>query len=84
MSKSETYYKQCVMHRPTEKGKMVHTAWIPEKFASQGRQIRLGKKGSTEYTHVWTVEQVSQGRQPESYVAAHERDYATQRNASDI
>lgn len=78
----ETHYKHCTMRRPASNGTLVEIAWIPEKFAEVGRKIILGKK--TPGAPIWEVSQVSDLRLPESYLLDHERDYKTQRQASDI
>lgn len=75
---SETYYKQCEMRS----GDVVQIAWIPERFAEVGRQIILGKR--TPDAPRWTVTVVADMRLAGSYLAEHERDYKTQRQASDI
>lgn len=81
-SNKTIWYKQCTFKSPTERGEFVHTAWIPEKFAVEGRRVYFGKKTDTP-DRIWTVSAVG-GRQSGDYVAAHERDYRTQRQASDI
>ena len=79
----KNWYRQCKMVSPTEGGHMVHTAWIPEKFAVKGRAIYFGKKTSTP-DRVWTVESAPEHRISQTYLLDHERDYKTQRRASDI
>lgn len=63
----------------------MHTAWIPEKLAVVGKTVYFGKKEEEpEPDLLWTVASVSDGRVSEEYLAEHERDYKTQRQASDI
>ena len=76
------YYRQCRMTSPTEEGHTEQVAWIPEQFAVEGKQIYFGKKTDNP-DRLWTVNEVGT-RKSEDYVKAHERDYKTQRNASDI
>lgn len=82
-SKKQVWYRQCVLASPTEEGQLKQVAWIPEKFAQEGRKIYLGKKTKTP-DRIWIVEKVSPTRQSGDYLAEHERDYLTQRDASDI
>lgn len=79
MSKKETMYKQCTL----KSGNSVQVAWIPSEFAKQGKPIRLGKKPAPTDPN-WIVEVVSEPEVSGSYLAEHERDYKTQREASDI
>lgn len=79
----QTWYKQCTYRSPTEGGYTVETAWIPEKFAVEGKTIYFGNK-TDKPKQLWTVESVSGGRISDAYLREHERDYLTQRNASDI
>jgi len=79
------WYKQCTFNQPTEQGHRVHTAWIPEKLAVVGKKVYFGKKAEKpEPELLWTVSSVSDGRVSEEYLIEHERDYTTQRQASDI
>lgn len=75
---AETYYRQCEMRSQ----QTVQTAWIPEKFAEVGRVLILGKR--TPDAPRWTVTVAGDMRLPGSYLTEHERDYKTQRQASDI
>ena len=77
------FYKQCRFASPTENGVMGHIAWVPEKFAELGRVVYFGKKRSNPDRY-WKVTQVSNHRVPEDYLIRHERDWKTQRQASDI
>ncbi len=80
---AQTYYKQCTMTSPTAEGQMVRTAWIPEKFATQDRVVYFGKKTSKP-DRLWKVVSVPESRISHEYLVEHERDYKTQRSASDI
>lgn len=51
---SKQLYRQCRMEKPTEKGKLVHTAWIPSQFAKAGKVISLKNKDET-WSGGWTV-----------------------------
>jgi len=66
-------HTQCRMRRGD-----VHTvAWIPSRFAVVGKYLKLrGENG-------WLVESAGHTL-PTRYVVDHERDYLTQREASDI
>lgn len=59
------------------------TAWIPESFAVKGRVVYFGKK-TDKPERFWTVDNTPDGRITGEYLGEHERDYLTQREASDI
>lgn len=83
MGKNKTeWYRQCTFESPTDKGKTVSTAWIPENLAVVGKKIYFGKKTKTP-ERLWTVTSVG-GRQSGDWLTEHERDYLSQRKASDI
>lgn len=79
-----TNYRQCRFRKPheTEPGVFVESvAWLPEKLAVEGKTITFKDDPKKS---LWTVMSASDISQPESYVKAHERDYKTQREASDV
>ncbi len=82
-SKNSLFYKQCNFTSPTDAGEMRHTAWIPVQFAVLGRTLYFGKKTDNP-ERLWTVTSVPQTGKSGEYIGAHERDYLTQRQASDI
>jgi len=82
MSKS-TFYRQCTYESPTENGVTRSIAWLPEAQAVVGKQIYFGKKTSTP-ERIWTVVSAGDQRFDGEYLQAHERDFMTQREASDI
>jgi hypothetical protein len=66
-------HTQCRMQR----GSIYTIAWIPSKFAVVGKWLKLrGENG-------WHVLMAGHTL-PSDYVRDHERDYLTQREASDI
>ena len=79
----EVMYKQCVMRSATETGELVQTAWIPADLAKLDKQVYFGKKTATP-DRLWTVTGVSDPAISGEYLSDHERDYLTQREASDI
>jgi len=81
-TKKTIWYRQCYYESPTEDGKTVGVAWIPEHLAVVGKKIYFGKK-TDKPVRLWTVTSVG-GRKSEDYLREHERDYKTQRKASDI
>lgn len=78
-----TWYKQCGFTTPTDTGLLTEIAWIPENLAIVGKKIYFGNKSNTPDT-LWTVVSVSDHRMSGKYLQEHERDYKTQRQASDI
>lgn len=80
---AETHYKQCTYKRPLPTGDLVEIAWLPEKLAVIGKKVYFGKKTKAP-EELWEIASVSDNRLPESYLLNHERDYKTQRQASDI
>lgn len=82
MSKKDHWYRQCTFETPTERGKKIDTAWIPEHLAKVGKKIYFGKKTDIP-EELWTVVQVG-GRKRESWLVAHRQDYKLQRKMSDI
>lgn len=80
--KAQRFYRQCVYESPTEGGVTRGVAWIPEEFAVVGKEIYFGKKTKNP-ERLWTVVSVGT-RKSEDYVKTHERDYKSQRSASDI
>lgn len=52
-------------------------AWIPESFAKVGKFLRVGDSDGWQVIH-------AHSRQSEEYLMRHERDYLTERRASDI
>lgn len=87
MSKSnkQTWYKQCTLSSPAAdgSGKHVQVAWIPEQFAVVGRKVYFGKKTASP-ERIWEVDSASDNRISGDYLGERERDYLTQRAASDI
>lgn len=59
----------------------IQTSWIPEQYAHEGNFIKLKKDGS--WDDGWKVIEVGV-RESEEYILGHERDYKSQRKASDI
>jgi hypothetical protein len=85
-----TFHVQCHLHsnnyvKPHDANVCTthYVAWIPEEFAVLGKHVRLKDvRGHSGWTN-WIV--VNTGTKLESqYVFDHERDYITQRKASDI
>lgn len=55
--------------------------WIPSQFARLNNYLKL--KVNDAWQDGWQVVSVG-GEQPETYIRTHERDYLTQREASDV
>lgn len=76
------WYKQCHFTSPTQDGYKCKTAWIPEHLAVVGKKVYFGKKTDNP-ERFWEVQSAG-GRMQESVLRERERDYLTQRQASDI
>jgi hypothetical protein len=72
------FYRQCTM----TKGTISQMAWIPEHFAVLDKYLRLKKDGVDE--DGWQVKSVGANRIDGEYLKEHERNYLSQRKASDI
>ena len=71
--------KQCLL----SDGRRTYTAWIPEKFAIEGKIIDIdddetGSKGR------WVVKEVGKASSPYSYVNDRSQDHKRTRKTSDI
>jgi hypothetical protein len=71
-------YRQCELQR----GTTGQVSWIPEIHAKVGNYLKITENGVTE--NGWKVVSVSDVRQTADYRREHERNYLTQRRASDI
>lgn len=76
------WYRQCKFTSPTQDGYLCKIAWIPEHLAVVGKKVYFGKKTKTP-ERLWEVESAA-GRMEEGVLRERERDYLTQRQASDI
>lgn len=75
---AQVFYKQCTLQRGTQGD----VAWIPEKYAVEGKYLRIKKDGTDE--DGWRVASVGANRVDGAYLKEHERNYLSQREASDI
>lgn len=78
MAQSSTFYRQCRLAR----GQRRTYSWLPEKYAKQGKYLKLREKGRWE--NGWCVESVGAFRMSEISVDERSQDYKHQRRASDI
>lgn len=76
--KKQIYYRQCVL----KKQSVTTTSWLPEKFAKQGKVLKLKNDGV--WDNGWKVDQVGSRRVLEDEVRERSQDYKHQREASDI
>ena len=72
------FYRQCKL----TKGTSSDVAWIPEQFAVQDKYLRIKKDDGEE--NGWQVAVVGANRVDGVYLKEHERNYLSQREASDI
>ena len=75
---AQVFYKQCTLKRGTQGD----VRWIPEKFAVVGKYIKVKVDGVEE--DGWLVVEAGTNRVDGAYLKEHERNYLTQREASDI
>lgn len=52
---SENLFKQCVLVKSVGESKIIDTSWIPQKFAKQGKQLKI-KNSHGIWEDGWTVE----------------------------
>jgi hypothetical protein len=75
---------QCVLEKPLENGGVLRRiSWIPSKFASIGRVLKL-RDDRGEWLDGFHVKFVSAESMPVSLIQHRSRDYTRQRRASDI
>lgn len=74
----QQFYRQCTLERGTQGD----VAWIPEQYAVLDKYLRIKKDGDDE--NGWKVVTVGASRVDGAYLKEHERNYLTQREASDI
>lgn len=79
--KTMEWHRQCTLEKPTEGGVMRQVSWIPEKFATLGKYLRLLENDVWE--NGWKVAMVG-GRKPSAEVNVRSRDHLKQRTGSDI
>jgi hypothetical protein len=71
--------RQCSMRR----GNAVQRAWIPEKFAVEGKFLRLKDADTGAWEDGWKVISVSDAVLSSDIVAERSQDYKNTRRASD-
>lgn len=76
---AQVFYKQCTL----KKGTSGEVAWIPEKFAVLDKYLLIDSKEPGDQNG-WQVTAVGTNRVDGAYLKEHERNYLTQREASDI
>jgi len=76
------YYYQCRMKKKISNDSYkIYVAWIPEKYAKEGKWIKIKQEDGTWEDH-WQVVIVG-GKKEAKYVEDKERDYLKQRRVSD-
>lgn len=45
------FYRQCMMHEYSSENTVVYTAWIPEKFAVQGKIISIDQDDKSKMSY---------------------------------
>lgn len=73
--------KHCLL---TQAGFVNQLAWLPEEYAVKGRVLDLKDRETKEWSRGWVVGTVYEPILDYDYIRDHERDYKTQREASDI
>ncbi|MHC5537033.1 hypothetical protein ACYOEI_02040 [Singulisphaera rosea] len=77
------HYRQCHMEQPLGRATYHHTAWLPEKYAQLGENVKLLESNGS-WSENWKVTFVSRTRLSEDVVRKAERAHLKQRQASDI
>lgn len=77
------HYRQCHMEQSQGRATYHHTAWLPEKFAKLGDNVKL-LESDGRWSENWRVTFVSRMRLSEDVVRKAERAHLKQRQASDI
>lgn len=75
---AESYYKQCTL----TKGTKSEVVYIPEGLSVVGKFIKVWETEG--WSDGWQVTKAAEHRVSGAYLRAHERDYLTQREASDV
>jgi len=78
----EEFFVQCLLYKEVNVGILKTVSWIPEKFADKGRVLKL-KGDDGVWSNGWIVQE-TYGNNTKEFILSHERDYAHQREASDI
>lgn len=83
------HYRQCVLERDTDQGKMITTSWLPERH--KGVKIEPGVRCTlvdmetkAEDPESWTVVSVGAQRIPERDIKERSRNWSTWRSQTDI
>lgn len=82
MAKKTEYYVQCELRKPAETGTFTDTAWIPAKFATVGKTIRIKRDDDT-WDDGWIVVRTYSKIEADK-IEAGERDHLKQRKVSDV
>ena len=76
-------YYQCLLTKNVPGGYIHTIAWLPKKWATSiNKKLKL-KDDNGNWNGGWVVTMLY-GSQEESFIMEHERDWAKQRQASDI
>jgi len=76
------FYVQCELKKQVENGFVYDIAWIPEKFATIGKQIKIKQEDDT-WDCGWAVVK-TYSRIEADKIEGCERDYLKQRKVSDV
>jgi len=73
------FYRQCILHKELSSGgRRVQTSWIPEKYATVGKYLKLKDEDG------WQVKSVGDEKRTQKEVLARSRDHLKQRQVSDV
>lgn len=76
-------YRQCRLRRRVGAAVIEQMAWIPDRFASVGRTVRIKGEGDS-WSDGWEVAFASSESVSEEYIAQARHAHTRQRRASDI
>jgi hypothetical protein len=81
MSNKTEFYRQCELRRKIgNDSEEIDIAWIPEKFAIEGKFLKIK---DIDWVDGWKVVAVG-ARKPRDFVETYEQCYKHQRKVSDI
>lgn len=82
MSK-DTMYRQVELEKPSENGVVSRTFWTDEKYATEGREVKI-QEDNGDWDQGWIVKKVYSQTITEKVMTTMRHAHTKQRKASDI